>query len=133
CVAAERAKHNMTQPRTSNAAITLDNALESYDLQMMRAQLDGANAQIQKLLVVTPKTFAYPCGQKFVGRGLDVRSYVPLVADRFLVGRGYLDESPNDPNVCDLAQAMGTPFDGMRFAQVKNAVGGYSHTARGGS
>ena len=64
----------------------------------MAEQLDGANEQIRRMLGVTPKTFAYPCGQKFVGRGLDVRSYVPLVADRFLAGRGYLDESSNDPD-----------------------------------
>ena len=117
----EIGNHTMTHPCTANYAFSLNNALENYDLEQMGAQLDGANAQIQKLLGVTPKTFAYPCGQKF-GRGLDVRSYVPLVADRFLVGRGYLDESPNDPNVCDLAQAMGTPFDGMDFAQMKTAV-----------
>ncbi len=47
---------------------------------------------------------------------------MPLVADRFLVGRGYLDESANDPEVCDLAQAMGTPFDDMDFEQIKTHV-----------
>ena len=88
----------------------------------MAEQLDGANEQIRRMLGVTPRTFAYPCGQKFVGRGLDARSYVPLVAERFLVGRGYLDESANDPAVCDLSQAMGTPFDDMDFAQMKKAV-----------
>jgi len=88
----------------------------------MAEQLDDANTQIRRMLGVTPKTFAYPCGQKFVGRGLDVRSYVPLVAERFLVGRGYLDESSNDPVICDLSQAMGTPFDDMDFAQMKKVV-----------
>jgi peptidoglycan/xylan/chitin deacetylase (PgdA/CDA1 family) len=118
----EIGNHTMTHPCTANYAFSLKNSLESYDLQMMAAQLDGANGQIQRLLGVTPKTFAYPCGQKFVGRGTDARSYVPLVADRFLVGRGYLDESPNDPSVCDLSQAMGTAFDGMDFAQMKTIV-----------
>jgi len=47
---------------------------------------------------------------------------VPLVAERFLVGRGYLDESPNNPAVCDLSQAMGTPFDDLDFAQMKRIV-----------
>jgi hypothetical protein len=50
-----------------------------------------------------------------------VRSYVPLVAERFLVGRGYLDESPNNPAVCDLSQAMGTPFDDLDFTQMKKS------------
>jgi peptidoglycan-N-acetylglucosamine deacetylase len=118
----EIGNHTMTHPCTANYAFSLANALENYDLQMIAAELDGANAKIQELLGVAPKTFAYPCGQKFVGRGLDVRSYVPLVAGRFIVGRGYLDESPNDPNVCDLAQAMGTPFDDRDFAEMKTIV-----------
>jgi peptidoglycan-N-acetylglucosamine deacetylase len=88
----------------------------------MAAQLDHANDQIQKLLGVRPQTFAYPCGQKFVGRGQDVRSYVPLVAQRFLMGRGYLDESPNDPSWFDVAQAMETPFDDLDFQAMKNLV-----------
>jgi len=71
---------------------------------------------------VKPKTFAYPCGQKFVGRGLDVQSYVPLVAERFLVGRSYLSEASNDPTIVDLAQAMGTAFDDMDFPQMKKVV-----------
>src|SRR5205823_14432449 len=111
-----------THPCTANYSFSRLNALEDYTLEMMATQLDGANAEIQDLLGVKPRTFAYPCGQKFVGRGLDVRSYVPLVAERFLVGRGYLDESANDPHVCDLAQAMGTSFDDMEFEQMRNQV-----------
>jgi peptidoglycan/xylan/chitin deacetylase (PgdA/CDA1 family) len=126
----EIGNHTVRHPCTGNYAFSLKNALESYNLQMMEEQLDGANDQIQKMLGVTPKTFAYPCGQKFVGRGLDVRSYVPLVADRFLVGRGYLDESPNDPAFCDLSQAMGTAFDGMDFSQMKMIVDGAAKKGR---
>jgi peptidoglycan-N-acetylglucosamine deacetylase len=126
----EIGNHTITHPCTGNYAFSRKNALEGYSLQMMAAQLDGANAQIRKMLGVTPRTFAYPCGQRFVGRGLDVRSYVPLIADRFLVGRGYLDESPNDPAICDLSQAMGTPFDGMDFAQMKAVVEGALKEAR---
>ena len=118
----EIANHSKSHPCTGNYAFSRPNALEDYSLEMMAAQLDGANAEIESLLGVKPRTFAYPCGQKFVGRGLDVRSYVPLVAERFLVGRGYLDESANDPGVCDLAQAMGTPFDDMDFEQMKDQV-----------
>src|SRR5215472_1392328 len=118
----EIGNHSMTHPCTGNYAFSRHNALEDYNLQMMAAQLDQANAEIERLLGVKSRTFAYPCGQKFVGRGVDVRSYVPLVAERFLVGRGYLDESPNDSNLCDLAQAMGTPFDDLDFEQMKKVV-----------
>jgi peptidoglycan-N-acetylglucosamine deacetylase len=115
----EIGNHTKTHPCTANYGFSRPNALEDYTLEMMASQLDGANAEIENLLGVKPHTFAYPCGQKFVGRGLDVRSYVPLVAERFLVGRGYLDEAANDPELGDLAQAMGTPFDDMDFAQMK--------------
>jgi len=118
----EIGNHTITHPCTGNYPFSRHNALEDYSLEMMAAQLDGANAEIERLLGVRPRTFAYPCGLKFVGRGLDVRSYVPLVADRFLVGRGYLDESANDPAFCDLAQAMGTPFDDLSFDQMKELV-----------
>jgi peptidoglycan/xylan/chitin deacetylase (PgdA/CDA1 family) len=93
----EIANHSLTHPCTGNYAFSAGNALENYDLTMMARQLDGANERIQQLLGITPSTFAYPCGLKFVGRGREVRSYVPLVAERFVVGRGYLDEAPNDP------------------------------------
>jgi hypothetical protein len=118
----EIGNHSMTHPCTGNYAFSRHNALEDYNLQMMAEQLDGANAEIERMLGVEPRTFAYPCGLKFVGRGLDVRSYVPLVAERFVAGRGYLDESANDPAFCDLAQAMGTPFDDLDFNQMKSLV-----------
>jgi peptidoglycan-N-acetylglucosamine deacetylase len=118
----EIANHTLTHPCTGNYAFSRNNALENYDLQKIAQEIDGANDQTQKLLGVKPKSFAYPCGQKFVGRGLDVQSYVPLVADRFLVGRGYLSEASNDPTIVDLAQAMGTAFDDMDFSQMKKVV-----------
>jgi peptidoglycan-N-acetylglucosamine deacetylase len=118
----EIGNHTITHPCTGNYAFSRHNALENYSLEMMAEQLDSANAEIERLLGVKPRTFAYPCGLKFVGRGLDVRSYVPLVVERFLVGRGYLDESANDPAFCDLPQAMGTPFDDLTFDQMKDLV-----------
>ncbi len=118
----EIANHTLTHPCTGNYAFSRNNALEDYDLRRMAQEIDGANDQIQKLLGVKSRTFAYPCGQKFVGRGLDVQSYVPLVAERFLVGRSYLSESSNDPTVVDLSQAMGTAFDDMDFPQMKRLV-----------
>ena len=118
----EIGNHTLTHPCGGDLAFSVHNALEDYDLRMMARQLDGASAEIQRLLGVKPRTFAYPCGQMFVGRGLDVRSYVPLVAERFLVGRGYRDESANDPVVCDLVRAMGTAFDDMDFPEMKKLV-----------
>ncbi|MGH7950087.1 MAG: polysaccharide deacetylase family protein [Candidatus Binataceae bacterium] len=118
----EIGNHSQSHPCTGNYAFSLANALEDYTLDRMAKDLDGGSADIERLLGVKPKTFAYPCGLKFVGRGRDVRSYVPLVAERYLVARGYLDEAANDPAFCDLAQAMGTGFDDMDFAGMKKLV-----------
>lgn len=118
----EIGNHTVTHPCTGNYPFSRNNALEDYDLKKMAQQIDDNNQRIQKLLGVTPKDFAYPCGLKFVGRGRQTKSYVPLVAERFLSGRGYLDEAPNDPSFVDLAQAMGTPFDDLGFEQMKKLV-----------
>jgi peptidoglycan-N-acetylglucosamine deacetylase len=118
----EIGNHSLTHPCTGNYKFSQNNALENYDLQMMEKQLDRANEWIYRHLGRKPRTFAYPCGQKFVGRGVNVRSYVPLVATRFLTGRGYLDESVNNPMICDLAQVTGMCFDDMDFSQMKKIV-----------
>lgn len=117
----EIGSHSVNHPCTGNFPWSLHNALENYTLEQMSQQLEDANAQIQELLGVHPLTFAYPCGQKFVGRGPELKSYVPLIGQKFLVGRGYMDEYYNDPVFCDLAQAGGIAFDDMDYIDmVKN-------------
>ena len=111
----EIGSHSVSHPCTGNFPWSLHNALENYTLEQMSQQLDDASAQIQELLGVHPVTFAYPCGQKFVGRGPEMKSYVPLIGQKFLVGRGYMDEYYNDPVFCDLAQAGGIAFDDMDY------------------
>lgn len=114
----EIANHSVSHPCTGNFPWSFHNALENYTLEQMSRQLDEANADIQRLLGVHMVTFAYPCGQKFVGRGRQMQSYVPLIAEKFMVGRGYYDEYFNDPAFCDLAQAGGTAFDDMDYIQM---------------
>ena len=111
----EIGNHTVTHPCTANFPWGRSNALEEYTLERMEKELTGANERIQSLLGVTPTTFAYPCGQKFVGRGEQARSYVPLVAKHFKVGRGFRDEVPNDPAYCDPAQALGVDVDNRSF------------------
>lgn len=109
----EIGNHTVSHPCSGNFAFVGSNPLEDYTLERMDAELAEANARIEKLVGVTPTTFAYPCGQKQIGRGLGAMSYVPLVARRFLAGRGFMDESENDPSWCDLAQLMAVPLDGL--------------------
>jgi peptidoglycan/xylan/chitin deacetylase (PgdA/CDA1 family) len=126
----EIGNHSSSHPCTANFSFSLKNALENYTLAMMEKELDGANAEIERLLGVKAVTFAYPCGQKFVGRGVDVKSYVPLVAKRFLAGRGFRDEAANDPALCDLAQVLGMESDGLSFEQMRDLM--VRAAARGG-
>jgi peptidoglycan/xylan/chitin deacetylase (PgdA/CDA1 family) len=114
----EIGNHSLNHPCTGNFAWARPHALEEYTLEKMRSELTEANGQIQKLLGVTPKAFAYPCGQTFIGRGVHTRSYVPLVAELFLSGRGWLGEGPNDPAFCDPAQLTGMEMDGKDFEQI---------------
>ena len=118
----EIASHSLNHPCSGNFPWSFHNALENYTLEQMSQQLDEANAEMQQLLGVRMVTFAYPCGQKFVGRGFQLKSYVPLVAEKFLVGRGYYDEYFNDPAFCDLAQAGGTVFDDMDYIQMVKLI-----------
>ena len=115
----EIGNHSLDHPCTGNFDWARHKALEDYTLERMQSQLLDANARLRDLLGVTPEVFAYPCGQTFVGRGLDTRSYVPLVAATFVAGRGWLGEAPNDPERCDLAQVLGMEMDGKDFEQVR--------------
>jgi hypothetical protein len=74
-------------------------------------ELDLADTTIERVVGISPTTFAYPCGEKFVGRGEQTTSYVPLIARRFLAGRGYPDEAMAPPSVVDLAQVPGITID----------------------
>lgn len=114
----EIGNHSTNHPCTGNFLWSRKNALEDYTIEKMETELDETNKRIHQLLGVTPAVFAYPCGQKFVGRGVETRSYVPLIANMFLLGRGWLDEAPNDPAFCDLAQITGIEMDGKDFDQI---------------
>ena len=111
--------HSMLHPCSGNFEWSRDKALEDYTLQKMYSELDSANRLIKKMLGVQPVSFAYPCGQTFVGRGANARSYIPVIAAMFETGRGFLSESPNDPAFCDMSQLTGIELDGKTFEQVK--------------
>ena len=118
----EIGNHTLTHPCSGNFSFIRNRALEDYTLDRMRRELEEASNIIESLVGVRPVSFAYPCGQKFVGRGRNVKSYVPLVAEKFLAGRGWLDEWANDPAFCDMAQLMAMELDGKDFEQVKQLV-----------
>jgi peptidoglycan/xylan/chitin deacetylase (PgdA/CDA1 family) len=118
----EIGNHSLTHPCTGNFIWSRKNALEDYSLDQMRTELMECNRRITELLNVKAEVFAYPCGQKFVGRGIGTKSYVPLVAEMFLVGRGWMDETGNDPAFDNFSQLTGVEMDGKDFEQILHLV-----------
>jgi peptidoglycan/xylan/chitin deacetylase (PgdA/CDA1 family) len=117
----EAGGHTLTHPCSCNFAFsaTRPAPLEEMTLATMEKELVSSNTQIENIVGVKPVSFAYPCGQKFVGRGAQLQSYVPLVARHYLTGRGWRDEYFNAPDRCDLAQLAGVEFDELDFEQVR--------------
>jgi peptidoglycan/xylan/chitin deacetylase (PgdA/CDA1 family) len=114
--------HSLLHPCSGNFTWSRSRALEDYTLDKMMNELDSASRLIKERLGVHPVSFAYPCGQTFIGRGINVQSYVPLIAIMFESGRGWLNEAPNDPAFCDLSQLNGTELDGKSFDQVLRLI-----------
>lgn len=114
----EIGNHSLNHPCTGNFPWSRQKAIENYTLKQMRNELITANNEIKELLGVEPEVFAYPCGQTYIGRGKNTKSYVPVISKLFLSGRGWLDEGPNAPQFCDLAQLTGMEMDGKDFEQI---------------
>ena len=115
----EIGNHSLSHICSGNFGFARSKALENTTLEEMEADILGGADAIERLLGVRPATFAYPCGQTFVGRGEGVRSYVPLVARHFLVGRSAFDETHNCPGFCDLAQVFGVDGDDQPLEVLK--------------
>jgi peptidoglycan/xylan/chitin deacetylase (PgdA/CDA1 family) len=118
----EIGNHSLNHPCSGNFVWSRSKALEDYTIDQMRRELIDANRRIAALLGATPESFAYPCGQTFVGRGVKTQSYVPVTASLFVTSRGWLDEAPNDPSYVDFAQLTGIESDGKDFEQIQAIV-----------
>ena len=112
----------MIHPCSGNFAWSRSRALEDFTLDRMRQELNDATRAIEDATGVRPVTFAYPCGQTFVGRGRTIASYAPLVSELFIAGRLWLSEAPNDPAYVDLAQLFGYPMDDVDFSALEPIV-----------
>jgi peptidoglycan/xylan/chitin deacetylase (PgdA/CDA1 family) len=126
----EIGNHSLLHPCTGNFPWSRQKALEDYTLEKMQNELIVTNDSIQYLLDIKPKNFAFPCGQTFVGRGINTKSYVPVVAKLFASGRGWLDEGPNDPTFCDFAQLTGMEMDGKDFDQILSLIKAAKETGK---
>jgi beta-glucosidase len=114
--------HSLIHPCTVNYGWPQEAALENYNLQRMKIELDSASTFIKYTLGIQPLSFAFPCGQTFVGKGVNTKSYIPLIASSFETGRLWLSERPNDPIFCDMSQLTGMELDGKSFDQIKMLI-----------
>ncbi len=114
--------HSVLHPCTGNFTWAREKALENYTLLSMKSELDSASNIIKTNLGIIPNSFAYPCGQKFIGKGINTQSYIPVIASLFESGRGWLDEAANDPSYCDMAQLTGMELDGKSFDQILKLI-----------
>lgn len=98
--------------------------IENWTLDEIAADIERAQQFLtQSLPGVTPRTYAYPCYQTDVGRGPHRRSYCPLIAERFLAGRGIGEGTfANDPVGVDLSKVWGTPCEGRSGAEMIGIV-----------
>ncbi len=115
----EIGNHTASHPCSGNFSWSRNNALEDYTLERMEEEIGECNERVRDALGVTPRTFGYPCGQTFVGRGEGLRSYVPLVARLFLAGRSFWAECMNDPRVCDLANLASFLSDHLEYGLMR--------------
>ena len=115
----EIGNHSIRHTCSGNFCWGAEDTLEDYTLEQMEAELLDAQSAMAGRFGSRPRTFAYPCGQSFVGRGEGCRSYTPIVARHFLAGRRFREETPNDPSFCDLARLAGTEGDRLTFDELQ--------------
>jgi peptidoglycan/xylan/chitin deacetylase (PgdA/CDA1 family) len=113
----EIGNHSRHHPCSERHEWSRAHATENYTVAEMEEELTGCNDDLYELLGVRPQTFAYPCGETHVGRGTERTSYVPLVNDLFLAGRGVGAET-NDPSTCDLACLKSATIDERSLGDV---------------
>lgn len=84
----EFAAHTLLHPCSRSFDFVPEgDALEDYDEARMAQELDKNIANLIANGVNKENiTFAYPCGQTFVGE--DKRSFIPLIQERFIAARG---------------------------------------------
>lgn len=121
----EIGNHTVSHPCSKNFSFISENgrlALEEVSWEQMAWEIDETNRRIQEVLPDQgPVSFAYPCYQQFIGRGRERRSYVPLVVERCVAGRGR-GERANDPHYCDLGYLWSFPCERMTAAEMIGMV-----------
>jgi peptidoglycan-N-acetylglucosamine deacetylase len=117
----EIGNHTTTHPCSVNFGWHGRKTLENYSLTDIHNDINTANKIISEILGVQPLSFAYPCGQTFVGMGLDAKSYVPVISSMFESGRLYSTGTVN-PVFCDMAQLPSESLDNKSFDEILELI-----------
>ena len=118
----EIGNHSLSHVCSGNFGWGACKTLEEMDLDDMEADILAGRDGLAERFGRVPRTFAYPCGQDFVGRGENCRSYTPLVAKYHIAGRRFREETFNDPGFCDLTRLAGAEGDGCPFEQLREML-----------
>ena len=120
----EFGNHTLNHPCMGNFVgwQTPETMLENYTLKRMEREILGANKVIHATFGVKPTSFAYPCAQTYVGRGTRLKSYIPIVAKHFVVGRSGFSEACASPERCDVWQVPSLDSDNKTFKDLKALV-----------
>jgi peptidoglycan/xylan/chitin deacetylase (PgdA/CDA1 family) len=117
----EIGNHTTTHPCSVNFGWHGRKTLENYSLTDIHNDINTANEIISEILGVQPVSFAYPCGQTFVGMGLNAKSYVPVISSMFESGRLYSTGTVN-PVFCDMAQLPAESLDNKSFDEILELI-----------
>lgn len=115
----ELGNHTLSHPCSRRHPFTPPGrALEEWNLERIEADIDAADRRLEELVPgLGPRSFAYPCGESFVGEGPSRRSYTPSVARRFTVAR-VVGNADNDPRTCDLHRVHSWLVSGVSAAEL---------------
>ncbi len=112
----EIGNHTISHPCSKNFPFISEfgrRALEEMSLEDIGWEIDETNRRLAEILPKQAQvSFAYPCYQTFVRRGTARRSYVPVLLERCIAGRGRGEQS-NDPRYCDLGYVWSWPCERM--------------------
>jgi peptidoglycan/xylan/chitin deacetylase (PgdA/CDA1 family) len=117
----EIGNHTTTHPCSVNFGWHRRKTLENYSLSDIHNDINTANDIIEEILGVKPVSFAYPCGQTFIGQGLNTKSYVPVVSSMFESGRLYSSGTVH-PVFCDMAQLPAESLDNKSFEEILELI-----------
>ena len=112
----EIGNHTINHPCSKNHPFISEfgrRALEEMNFDDIAWEIDETNRRLSEALPQQgPVSFAYPCYQPFVGRGPTRQSYVPVVLERCVAGRGR-GELSNNPKHCDIGYLWSWPCERM--------------------